>query len=166
MRLQGAARCLGYARPQGVVVNKLLLFIHLIGAIVWMGGMSLVLLALRPAALRVLEPPLRQQLMLQVLRGFFPLVWLSIALLLGSGAWALAGVGMAAAPPGWHAMLGIGLLMTAVFAHLYFAPYRRACRAAREARWPEAGAALQRIHRLVQLNFALGWLAIALVVLL
>ena len=147
-------------------MNKLLLFIHLIGAIVWMGGMTLVLLALRPAALRVLQPPLRQQLLLQVLRGFFPLVWLSIALLLGSGAWALASVGMAAAAPGWHAMLGIGLVMTAVFAHIYFAPYRRACRAAREARWPEVGAALQRIHRLVQLNFVLGWLAIALVLLL
>ena len=157
---------MGYARRQGVAVNKLLLFIHLMGAIVWMGGMSLVLLALRPAALRVLQPPLRQQLLLQVLRGFFPLVWLSIALLLGTGTWAMASVGMAAAPPGWHAMQGIGLLMTVVFAYIYVGPYRRARLAAQGAQWPAVGAELQRIHRLVQLNFALGWLAIALVLLL
>lgn len=146
-------------------MNNLLLFVHLIGAIVWMGGMSVILFALRPAALSLLQPPLRQQLLLQVLQRFFPLVWLSIALLLGSGAWALARVGMAAAPPAWHAMLGIGLLMTAVFGHIYFAPFRRARRAAQAAQWPAAAAALQQIQRLVQLNFALGWLAIAVVVL-
>lgn len=146
-------------------MNNLLLFVHLIGAIVWLGGMTLVLFALRPAAMRVLEPPLRPRLLLQVLQGFFPLVWLSIALLLGSGAWALVQVGMAHAPAAWHAMLGIGLLMIAVFAHLYFAPYRRARAAARDAQWQAVGAELQRIHRLVQLNFVLGWVAVALVVL-
>ncbi len=146
-------------------MNNLLLFIHLAGAIVWMGGMALVLLALRPAAMRVLQPPLRAQLLLQVLAGFFPLVWLSIAALLGSGVWALARVGMAHAPPAWHAMLGIGLLMMAVFAHIFFAPYRRARHAAQGAQWGVVAAQLQRIHRLVQLNFGLGWLAIALVVL-
>ena len=145
-------------------MNKLLLFIHLIGAIVWMGGMSLVLLALRPAALRVLEPPLRQQLMLQVLRGFFPLVWLSIALLLGSGAAALGAAG-ATAPVGWVAMGAIGVVMIAVFAVIAFGPMARARRAARDADWAVVGAALQRVHRLVQLNFALGWLAVAWVVL-
>ena len=146
-------------------MNNLLLFIHLAGAIVWMGGMALVLFGLRPAAMRVLQPPLRAQLLLQVLAGFFPLVWLSIVALLGSGVWALARVGMAQAPPAWHAMLGIGLLMMAVFAHIYFAPYRRARRAAHGAQWGVVAAQLQQIHRLVQLNFGLGWLAIALVVL-
>ena len=146
-------------------MNNLLLFVHLIGAIVWLGGMSFVLLALRPAALRVLEPPLRARLLLHVVQRFFLLVWVSIALLLGSGAWALVQVGMAHAPAPWHAMLGIGLVMIAVFAHLYFAPYRRARQAAREAQWPAVGAELQRIHRLVQLNFVLGWLAVAWVVL-
>ncbi len=146
-------------------MNNLLLFVHLIGAIVWLGGMSFVLFALRPAAMRVLQPPLRAQLLLQVLQGFFGLVWASIALLLGSGAWVLAQVGMAHAPPAWHAMLGIGLLMIAVFAHIHFAPYRRARHAARDGQWQAVGAELQRIHRLVQLNFALGWLAVALVVL-
>ncbi len=146
-------------------MNNLLLFVHLIGAVIWLGGMSFVLLALRPAVLQVLPPPLRAQLLLQVLRRFFVLVWASIAMLLGSGAWMLGRVGMAHAPAAWHAMLGIGLLMTAVFGLIHFLHYRRACQAAKTAQWQAVGAALQRIHRLVQVNFLLGWLAVALILL-
>ena len=37
----------------------------------------------------------------------------------------MLGVGMKDAPTGWHLMLGIGLLMFALFDHLYFGLYRR-----------------------------------------
>ena len=89
---------------------------------------------------------------------------LSIALLLGSGAAALGAAG-ATAPVGWVAMGAIGVVMIAVFAVIAFGPMARARRAARDADWAVVGAALQRVHRLVQLNFALGWLAVAWVVL-
>ena len=74
-------------------------------------------------------------------------------------------VGFAQAPVGWHAMLGIGLVMMAVFAHIYFAPYRRARQAASQQDWPALGRALEQIHPLVVLNFSLGWIAIAVVML-
>ena len=145
-------------------MTRWLLLAHLFGAIVWLGGMSVMLVAVRPAAFAEFEPPLRPRLLLAVLSRFFPWVWLSIALLLGSGAAALGAAG-ATAPVGWVAMGAIGVVMIAVFAVIAFGPMARARRAARDADWAVVGAALQRVHRLVQLNFVLGWLAVAWVVL-
>lgn len=145
-------------------MSEIALLFHLIGAVVWIGGMAFVLFALRPAALAILEPPLRPRLLLAALERFFPLVWGSIALLLASGGALFARAG-AAAPAGWHAMLGLGVLMTAIFGHIYFGPFRRARRAASAQDWPAVGQSLQRIHPLVQLNFALGWAAITCVLL-
>lgn len=128
--------------------------------------MAFILLALRPAARATLPPPARPQLMVSSLQRFFPLVWASIAVLLATGLILMRQVGMANAPVGWHVMFGIGLVMMAVFAHIFFAPYGRAQRAAAAQDWPTVGRELDRIHPLVVLNFSLGWIAIAAVLLL
>lgn len=123
------------------------------------------LLALRPAAAQHLQPPARIPLLATVMGRFFPLVWLSIAVLLLTGVGMLMSVGMKAAPLGWHLMLGIGVLMFAIFGHLYFGPFRRAKLAIAVSDWPEAGRHLGQVQTLVQINFALGWLAVACVLL-
>jgi uncharacterized membrane protein len=146
-------------------MNGLLVLFHLVGAIVWMGGMAFVLFSLRPAAFTELESPARPRVMLASLQRFFPLVWGSIALLLGSGLWIMLQVGFAHSPPAWHAMFGIGLVMMAMFGHIYFAPFKRARSAAAEQDWARVGQSLQQIHKLVVINFSLGWIAIALVTL-
>ena len=145
-------------------MNNLMNFIHVSAAIVWLGGVSFMLFALRPAAMD-LPPPQRLPLMTQVLRRFFRLVWASIGLLLATGLVMLLGVGMKQAPVGWHLMLGIGLLMFAVFGHLYFGPFRRLRAAVEAADWPLAGQKLGQIAKLAQLNLVLGALAIAAVAL-
>ena len=145
-------------------MNNLMNFLHVSAAIVWLGGVSFMLFALRPAAMD-LPPPQRLPLMTQVLGRFFRLVWPSIGLLLATGLVMLLGVGMKQAPVGWHLMLGIGLLMFAVFGHLYFGPYRRLRAAVEAADWPLAGQKLGQIAKLAQLNLALGALAIAAVAL-
>jgi uncharacterized membrane protein len=137
--------------------------LHLVAAIIWLGGMTFVLSALRPVAMAQLQPPVRLPLMAGVLGRFFVAVWGSIAVLMLSGAFMLAMVGMKGAPIGWHLMLGIGLLMFAIFGHLYFGPFRRMRAAVAAANWPEAGRRMAQIHPLVVVNFALGWLAVALV---
>ncbi len=142
-------------------MTALLVLAHLVGAIVWMGGMGFVLAAMRPAAFAVLQPPTRPQFVLAALGRFFPLVWLSIALILPSGLAILGAAGFARAPVGWHVMFGIGLVMMAVFAWIDFGPYRRARAAAARQDWKVVAAALERIHPLVLLNFTLGWIAIA-----
>lgn len=142
-------------------MNDILVLAHLVGAVTWMGGMGFILAAMRPAAFAVLQPPTRPQFVLAALARFFPLVWLSIALILFSGLAIMGMVGFARAPAGWHLMFGIGLVMTAVFAWIVLVPYRGARAAAARQDWKALAAALERIHPLVLLNFTLGWIAIA-----
>ncbi|OYU30008.1 MAG: hypothetical protein CFE39_15800 [Comamonadaceae bacterium PBBC2] len=138
-------------------------FFHLSAGVIWLGGMALVIWALRPVAMARLSPPERLPLMADVLSRFFVMVWLSIAVLLASGFWMLSGADMKLAPKGWHAMSGIGVLMCVVFAHIWFTPFRRLKAAVLAADWPTAGKALGQIHPLVLTNFTLGWLAVAAV---
>jgi len=71
---------------------------------------------------------------------------------------------MRSAPIGWHLMLGIGLLMFALFGHLYFGPYRRLKRAVAAADWAEGGRRVAQVATLAGLNLLLGGLAIAAVI--
>jgi uncharacterized membrane protein len=141
-------------------------FLHIGAAIAWLGGMSFMLLALRPAVTQQLQPPVRLPLMAQVLRRFFWLAWISVAVLLLSGLAMLLGVGMKNAPLGWHLMFGIGLLMFALFGHLYFGPFRRLNQAVAAADWPEGGRRVGQIATLAAVNLALGAAAIAAVIFL
>ncbi|HYW57192.1 MAG TPA: CopD family protein [Polaromonas sp.] len=145
-------------------MTSLMKFLHIAAAIVWLGGISFMLFALRPAAAAQLAPPQRLPLIAAVLGSFFSLVWLSIGLLLVTGLAMLLAVGMKAAPLGWHAMLGIGLLMFALFGHLYFGPFRRLKLAVAASDWPEGGRRVGQIATLAMVNLGLGALAIAAVI--
>lgn len=146
-------------------MRNLLVFLHLSAAIFWIGGMAFAVLALRPAVNAHLQPPQRLPLMVQILRRFFVVVALSIVVLLATGVPLLLQVRDAAAPRGWHAMAGLGVLMILVFGHLWFAPWRRLQRAAGAQDWPAAGKAMNQIVLAVKINLGLGWLAIAAVLL-
>lgn len=139
-------------------------FFHLAAAIVWMGGMALVILALRPVVIAQMAPPERLALMGSVLGRFFAMVWVSVILILATGFWMLSMTDMKLAPKGWHAMSGLGLLMCLIFAHIWFAPFRRLKTALTASDWPAAGKALGQIHPWVLTNFGLGWLAVLAVV--
>lgn len=137
-------------------------FLHLAAAIVWLGGMSFVLGALRPALTEQLPPPQRLPLLARVLQRFFKGVAAAVLVLLLGGGYMLAQAsGAQAAPLGWHLMSGIGLLMSLIFGHIYFVPYRRLQAAVAAADWPAAGRQAGQITTLVIANFWLGWLAIA-----
>ncbi|MBE7367068.1 CopD family protein [Ramlibacter pallidus] len=146
-------------------MRNLMLFLHLAGAIFWMGGMAFMVMALRPALHAQLQPPARLPLVVAVLRRFFVVVMVSIALLLATGVWLLLQVPGRDAPPGWHAMAGLGIAMMLVFGHIFFAPWRRLQRAVAAGDWPEGGRRMNQIALLVKVNLALGWLAIAAVLL-
>lgn len=146
-------------------MSALMKFLHIAAAIAWLGGVSFMLFALRPAVTQ-LPPPQRLPLIAQVLRRFFALVWPAIAILLLTGLVMLLGVGMKTAPMGWHLMFGIGLLMFALFGHLYFGPFRRLKHAVNASDWPEGGRRVGQIATLAMVNLALGALAIAAVIFL
>lgn len=142
----------------------LMKFLHLLAAMAWLGGISFMLLALRPVAAGLLAPAQRLPLITQVLQRFFVLVWASIALLFLTGLTMLLSVGMKQAPVGWHLMLGLGLMMFALFGHLYFGPFRRLKQAVSAAHWPEGGRHAGQISTLATINLVLGILAIGAVI--
>jgi len=138
----------------------LIKFAHLASAIVWMGGMAFMLYALRPA-ISMLTPPQRLTLMVDVLRRFFTIVRIAIAVLAVTGLSMILHIGMSRSPLGWHLMMGIGLVMFAVFGHLDGGPHRRLQRAVARSDWPTAAAQMKQIPMLATINFMLGWVAIA-----
>ncbi len=130
----------------------LLLAVHILSAVAWVGGMFYALVVLRPA-LGVLDASARLQIHLITLKRFFLVVWhaMPLMLLTGWGMIALAGWGMAHLPWYVNAMQGLALVMAAIFLFTYFAPYRRLRRAIRPG--PEL---LDRIRLAITVNLALG----------
>lgn len=143
-------------------MHQALIFLHLAGVIVWVGGMFFAHVCLRPVAAAQLPPPQRLALMASVLGRFFGAVALAVAAILASGLGLMLLHGFAGAPVHWHAMMGIGLGMTGIFAVIYgrHFPLLRAGVAAQD--WPAAGAAMNRIRPLVATNLLLGALTVAL----
>lgn len=136
--------------------------LHLLAAVIWVGGMIFAHNSLRPAAARVLEPPLRLALWVQVFRRFFVLVWLSISLIFLSGYWMLFTYfgGFAAAGLHIHIMHGVAIAMLLIYLRVFFGPYRQLKQAVIVQDYPLAGAQLNRIRRLVGINILLGILVI------
>jgi len=144
--------------------QHLLLLLHVLATVIWVGGMFFAYHCLRPAAATTLEPPQRLALWRGVFGRFFPWVWGSVIVLLLSGqAMAMMMGGMAAAPLHVHVMVGIGYLMAAIYAYVYFIPYVALKRGVVAGDWPAAGAALNRIRIMVHVNLMLGLLNIVLV---
>jgi uncharacterized membrane protein len=134
-----------------------LISLHILAAVVWVGGMFFAYVVLRPSA-GPLEPPLRLQLWQRVFSRFFPWVWASIVALLASG-YAMLFIhfgGFAGAPLHINVMQATGILMMLLFLHLYFAPWRRFSRAVEAGALPDAAASLDQIRRIVAINLVLG----------
>ncbi len=143
---------------------SLALLLHLLGVVVWVGGMFFAYMALRPVAAVVLEPPLRLALWAGVFGKFFPWVWLAVALILGSGMFMWMKLGGAAAPAYVLLMLALGVAMMLIFAHVFFAAYKKLKRAVAAAEWKAGGAALGQIRRLIGINLSIGLVTIAVAI--
>ena len=137
--------------------------LHLLSAVIWVGGMIFAHNSLRPAAVQVLEPPLRLQLWVLVFRRFFVLVWLSIVILLATGYWMLFHYfgGFAGAGIHIHIMHGAGWLMILVYLYVFFLLYRRLRQAVVIQDYKLAGAQLNKIRKMVGFNILLGLLVIS-----
>ena len=136
---------------------ELIKLLHLLAAVLWIGGMFFAYVVLRPSAVEVLQPPERLRLWGAVFRRFLHWVWGAIVVLLGSGAALTSRYGgMAHAPRFVHVMLLFSMVMIAVFMQVYFRGYRKLGRLVAEQRWPEAGEVLGNIRLWVALNLTLG----------
>jgi uncharacterized membrane protein len=143
-------------------MSALLVALHVLAAVVWVGGLFFAYMVLRPSA-GALEPAERFALWHRVLGRFFPWVWACIVLLLISGYGTLfhSFGGFAGAPLHINIMQGIGIVMMLLFLHLFFAPWRRFSHAVRSKAFPEAAKELGQIRRIVAINLALGLATVA-----
>ena len=141
------------------MIMSIAIALHVLSAIIWIGGMFFALLILRPAA-GPLEPPNRLPLWHRVFQRFFLWVWLAIATLLISGYWMIFSTwnGFANLPLHLHFMQGIGWLMIIIFMHLWFAPYKRFKQALAGNDFQKAAANLNQIRIIVMINLSLGLL--------
>jgi uncharacterized membrane protein len=117
-------------------------------------------MALRPVAATRLAPEQRLPLWEGVFGKFFPWVWLSVALILASGLYMMAQIGKP--PVSVATMFVSGVVMMLIFAHLFFAPYKRLKRAVAAQDWKAGGTALGQIRMLVGINLILGLVTVTI----
>lgn len=135
--------------------------LHLLGAVLWVGGMVFSVLALRPS-LAGLPGPHRLAVLGGTYRRFFLLVWHAMPVMLATGYILLFGWFGGFANAGWHVhvMHLTGLIMSAVFLLLFFGPWKTMRGAlAGEDNGAAAGAA-EKIRRLITVNLVLGLLTV------
>lgn len=144
-------------------INGIYNILHVLSAVIWVGGMFFAYVCLRPVAASQLEPPLRLQLWSGVFAKFFPFVWISIILLPLTGYLMIFSIwkSVSATPLYVHVMIGIGILMMLIFLHVFFAPYKKLRHAVSAQDWPLGGKALGQIRTLVGINVILGIAVIA-----
>ncbi len=142
---------------------SLMILLHVVAAVVWVGGMLFAHICLRPVAASQLEPPQRLGLWVGVFGRFFPIVWGSVILLPLTGYLMIFAIwgSMAATPLYVHIMNGLGIVMILIYLHVFFAPYKRLKQAVNEQRWPDGAAALAQIRILVGVNMTIGVIVIA-----
>jgi uncharacterized membrane protein len=152
-----------YTLPAPTLFASVLLTLHALCAVVWVGGMFFARVVLAPSAAS-LEPGPRLTLWSQVLGRFFAWVFAAIILLALTGYTAMfalfAGFGGV-----WlhvHLMNGVGIVMVLLFFHLYFAPWRRFRTAVARQDWAEGGRQLGQIRTIVTVNLVLGFIVVAL----
>ena len=133
-------------------------WLHVMGVVVWVGGMFFAHMALRPAV-QSLAPPERLPLLAATLSRFLAWVAVAVVAILASGVAMMAMLGTVGLYV--HAMTAVGLAMTAVYAYIVAVPLRILRGGAAAQDWPKAGAAMLRIRQLVAVNLVLGIAVIA-----
>lgn len=144
-------------------LTALLLTLHILGAVVWVGGMFAAYVCLRPAAAG-LDGPQRLSLWRKFFAKFFIWVWIAVLLLLVSGYWMMMTTfgGFKGAPLYINLMQGLGLVMVALFLWLFHGPWLKFKRAVDVQDYSTAGVQLNRIRQIIMINMPLGLLVVAI----
>ncbi len=141
------------------------LWLHLLGVVVWVGGMFFAHMVLRPAV-QSLPPPVRLPLLAGIVARFFAWVALAVVAILASGFGLVAmHGGFSAVGPGVHTMTALGLVMALVFLVIVAGPFRGLRAGVAAGDWPRAGAAMGRVRLLVLVNLVLGLATLTVAVL-
>lgn len=132
--------------------------LHLLAALVWVGGMFFAWMVLRPAVIAALEGPSRLKVWVQVFPRFFAWVWAAVVLLpiTGISMIQLNFTGFETAPRYVQIMMGLYVVMVALFLRIQSLQLPELRRAVEAEQWAEGAAALGNIRRLVGINLIIG----------
>lgn len=138
--------------------------LHLLAALVWVGGMFFAWMILRPAAMTALEGPARLKLWVEVFQRFFVWVWVAVVLLpiSGVGLIHLRFAGFETAPRYVQVMMGLYVVMAALFIRIQGLQLPALRSAVTAQDWPTGAAVLGKIRRLVGINLLIGLLVVAI----
>ena len=145
-------------------IDSFIYALHVLSALIWVGGMFFAWLILRPAAVSALQAPARLTLWLEVFRRFFQWVWLTVLLLPISGVALLDSRfgGFAGAPKSVQVMMGLYIAMLALFLRVQLLQLPQLRQAVNAEDWPAGASALGKIRRLVGFNLLLGLSLVAI----
>ena len=138
--------------------------LHLLAALVWVGGMFFAWMILRPAAMTALEGPARLKLWVEVFQRFFVWVWVAVVLLpiSGVGLIHVRFAGFETAPRYVQVMMGLYVVMAALFIRIQGLQLPSLRNAVTAQDWPTGAAVLGRIRKLVGINLLIGLLVVAI----
>ena len=110
----------------GIGVWQAMHALHVLGAVVWVGGMFFAMLIMRPA-LADLDAVRRVDVYRAAFHRFFRVIWMVMPamLLTGYGLLFMKFGGFADAPWNVHMMHMLGLAMAALFVAIWFGAYQR-----------------------------------------
>ena len=143
------------------ILVTVLLTLHLLAAIIWVGGMFFIWMVLRPVLDTMDEEPCLT-LWATVLSRFFHWVWGSIIVLLitGFSLISLRG-GFSTVSLAEYIMIGTGVLMIALFKFVYIVPFDHLRRGVEQTKWQVARYALRTIHLLSATISVIGLISVA-----
>lgn len=140
--------------------------LHIMGVVIWVGGMFFAYMVLRPVVNQLLPSPQMLKFWQAVFASFFHWVWLSITVILASGLHMISEMGgFGKLPFNVYLMFAIGAMMMLIFLYVFFTAYRKLKRYVAAEEWDAAGIALVQIRVLIGLNLILGFVTIAIAIL-
>ena len=138
--------------------------LHVLAALIWVGGMFFAWMILRPAAIAALEGPARLKLWVEVFQRFFVWVWVAVVILpiSGVGLLQMRFNGFETAPRYVQIMMGLYIVMVALFIRIQSLQLPELRKAEETQAWAEGAAVMGRIRRLVGCNLLVGLALVAI----
>ncbi len=139
------------------MLNAVLIALHALFAVVWVGGMVFAYMVLRPSV-DEMEPQRKLALLASIFRRFFIWVWHAVVLMPLTGYILLFTYygGFAGSSPSIHLMQGLSWVMIGLFLYMFFGPYGEFRRAVAAEDWAAAGGVLPKVRRIIGINMILG----------
>ena len=138
--------------------------LHVLAALIWVGGMFFAWMVLRPAAVTALEGPARLKLWVEVFQRFFVWVWFAVVILpiSGVGLLQMRFNGFETAPRYVQIMMGLYIVMVALFIRIQSLQLPELRKAVEAQAWADGAAVMGRIRRLVGCNRIVGLVLVAI----